>query len=163
MDVDTLKKAGSMPVVPEITHDNKNRIVQQVQIEAEPEEKKEKSDVTLRSGRFKASVFTGKIKGAVVNMPLKAAKVKSSKNEIEFDTSTDQFRVVKKTIESANKRMIGASSMFQYSIHESTKQIMIRVVDKETNELLLEIPPEKALDAIAKMWELAGIFIDEKR
>jgi flagellar protein FlaG len=40
---------------------------------------------------------------------------------------------------------------------------MIKVIDRETKELLLEIPPEKALDAIAKMWELAGIFVDERR
>ena len=164
MDVDTLKAAGPVPAMPEAAHEIKLRAEQPAEPKAEiKKDKREKPDVTLRSGKFKASSFTGRIKGALVNVPLKAAKVTSSKNAIEFDSETDQFRVVKKTIESANKRMVGASSMFQYSIHERTKQIMIRVIDKETKELLLEIPPEKALDAIAKMWELAGIFIDEKR
>ena len=153
MDVDTLKATAVMPVIPEIAHE--------ANIKAEP--KHERPDITIRSGRFKGSVTSGRIKGAVVNVPQKAKSSTVSVDKYEFDKETEQFRVVKKTIEHANRRMVGANSMFQYSIHDKTKQIMIRVVDKETNELILEIPPEKALDAIAKMWELAGIFIDEKR
>jgi flagellar protein FlaG len=76
---------------------------------------------------------------------------------------SDQFKVITRKIEQANRRMVGANTMFQYGIHEATNQIMVKVMDKETNELLLEIPPEKVLDAIAKMWELAGLFVDEKR
>ncbi|HBM74934.1 MAG TPA: flagellar biosynthesis protein FlaG, partial [Clostridiaceae bacterium] len=26
-----------------------------------------------------------------------------------------------------------------------------------------EIPPEKILDMVAKLWEIAGIFVDERR
>jgi len=161
MDVDTLKSTGNIPVLTEVSYESKIKAEQPA--EQKTDVKKEKADHTIRSGKFKSSSFTGKIRGALISMPSKAAKVTSSKNAIEFDAEADQFKVVKKTIESANKRMVGGSSMFQYSIHDKTKQIMIRVVDKETNELLLEIPPEKALDAIAKMWELAGIFVDEKR
>jgi len=29
--------------------------------------------------------------------------------------------------------------------------------------MIREIPPEKILDLVAKMWEMAGILIDEKR
>jgi len=163
MEVDTLKKTGAASglTIPEITQENKSRQARPAEVDTE--DKHEKSDMSVRSGRQRTAVVSGKIKGAVINAPLKAKNIVINKNAIEFDRETEQFRIVKKTIESANKRMIGGSSMFQYSIHDQTKQIMIRVVDKETNELLLEIPPEKALDAIAKMWELAGIFVDEKR
>ena len=39
----------------------------------------------------------------------------------------------------------------------------IKIVDKQTKEVLKEFPPEKTLDMIAKVWELAGILVDEKR
>ena len=39
---------------------------------------------------------------------------------------------------------------------------MIQIRDKDTKELIKEVPPEKTLDMIAKAWELAGILVDEK-
>ena len=35
--------------------------------------------------------------------------------------------------------------------------------EKETKEVIKELPPEKTLDMIAKAWELAGLLVDEKR
>jgi flagellar protein FlaG len=66
-------------------------------------------------------------------------------------------------IEKANKALEGATSSFEFSIHEQTKQIMIKVIDKETKEVIREFPPEKILDMVAKLWEVAGILVDERR
>jgi len=41
--------------------------------------------------------------------------------------------------------------------------VTIKVFDKETEEIIREIPPEKTLEMIEKMWELAGLLVDEKR
>ncbi len=41
-------------------------------------------------------------------------------------------------------------------------RVTIKVVDKQTKEILKEYPPEKTLDMIAKVWELAGLLVDEK-
>jgi len=43
----------------------------------------------------------------------------------------------------------------QFSIHEETKEIMVKVLDTDTEEVIREIPPEKILDMVAKIWELA--------
>ncbi|HHY78507.1 MAG TPA: flagellar protein FlaG, partial [Clostridiales bacterium] len=56
-----------------------------------------------------------------------------------------------------------ATCRFEYSIHEATKQIMVKVIDKETDEVIREIPPEKILNMVAKMWEIAGLIVDERR
>ncbi len=72
-------------------------------------------------------------------------------------------RVVIDAIEKANKAILGANTKFEFSIHEKTKEIMVKVVDAETHELIREIPPEKILDMVAKMWEMAGIIVDERR
>ncbi len=66
-------------------------------------------------------------------------------------------------IERANKAINGANKSFEYSIHEATKQIIVKVIDKDTNEVIREIPSEKILDMVAKMWELNGLFVDERR
>jgi len=37
---------------------------------------------------------------------------------------------------------------------------MVQVINNETQEVVREIPPQKILDMVAKMWELAGIIVD---
>ena len=49
-----------------------------------------------------------------------------------------------------------------FGVHEKTNRIMIKILDKDTKEILKEFPPEKTLDMIASIWEMAGILVDEK-
>ncbi len=69
---------------------------------------------------------------------------------------------IMQAVKRANKALEGTNRRFEYSIHEQTNTIMIKVIDTETNEVIREIPPEKILDLIAKLWELAGIIVDER-
>jgi len=72
-----------------------------------------------------------------------------------------QNEQIRKAVEQINKKMENSSAVFGY--HEATNRITIKIVDKETKEVIKEFPPEKTLDMIAKAWELAGILVDEKR
>ena len=72
-------------------------------------------------------------------------------------------KVVMQAIERANNAISIANKKFEYSIHEKTNEIMVKVIDTETNEVIREIPPEKILDMVAKMWEMAGLLVDERR
>lgn len=81
-----------------------------------------------------------------------------SKYELSFDESAWI-----EMIERANRAITGATCNFEYSIHEKTKEIMVKVIDRETKEVIREIPPEKILDLVAKLWEIAGILVDERR
>ena len=51
----------------------------------------------------------------------------------------------------------------EFGIHDATNRVTIKIVDKDTQEVIREVPPEKTLDMIAKVWELAGLLVDEKR
>ena len=55
------------------------------------------------------------------------------------------------------------NSVAQFGIHEETNHLTIKIVDKETRKVIKELPPEKTLDMIAKVWEMAGLLVDEKR
>ena len=50
-----------------------------------------------------------------------------------------------------------------FGSHVATNRVTIKVIDKSTKEVLREFPPEQTLDMIAKVWELAGIMVDERR
>jgi len=49
-----------------------------------------------------------------------------------------------------------------FSVHETTGRTVVRVVDKETEKLIREIPPEEFLNLAAKLEEMVGIIFDEK-
>lgn len=68
---------------------------------------------------------------------------------------------IKKAVERLNKNMAHSEAVF--GIHDDTNRVMIKIIDRDTKEVIKELPPEKTLDMIAKVWELAGIMVDEKR
>ena len=49
-----------------------------------------------------------------------------------------------------------------FGIHDATNRVTIKIVDKDTKKVLKEYPPEKTLDMIAKVWEMAGLLVDKK-
>jgi flagellar protein FlaG len=69
------------------------------------------------------------------------------------------------TIKQALQELTKKRANFQseFGIHEKTNRITVKIVDKDTKEVIKELPPEKMLDMIAKVWEYAGLFVDEKR
>ncbi|SDX28466.1 flagellar protein FlaG [Paenibacillus sp. CF384] len=67
-----------------------------------------------------------------------------------------------KAIDRAIKALEGPSTTFEMKMHEATKTITVKVINKDTGEIIREIPPEKTLDLVAKMMEFAGILIDER-
>ena len=68
---------------------------------------------------------------------------------------------IKKAVEDINKKMSNSEALF--GIHEETQRVTIKIVDKQTKEVIKELPPEKTLDMIAKVWEMAGLMVDERR
>lgn len=68
---------------------------------------------------------------------------------------------LKKRIGDLNRQL--NSTECQYGVDEATQRVTLKIVDKETKEVIKEFPPEKTLKMIAKVWEIAGLLVDEKR
>lgn len=68
---------------------------------------------------------------------------------------------IRKAVETMNRKMSNSEAVFGF--HEDTNRVTIKIVDKSTKEVIKELPPEKTLDMIARVWEMAGILIDERR
>ena len=66
-------------------------------------------------------------------------------------------------ISRANNKLKMHKTRCEFSYHEETRRVSIKVLDKDTEEVIREIPPEESLEMLEKMWELAGILIDERR
>lgn len=76
------------------------------------------------------------------------------------EEKTSKSTQLKKAVSDLNKQMPNSEAIF--GIHEETNRVTIKIVDKSTKEVIKEYPPEETLDMIAKVWEIAGILVDEK-
>ncbi len=70
-------------------------------------------------------------------------------------------RQLQEAVEKLKKNMM-AQTEAVFGIHEGTNRVMIKIVDKESKDVVKEYPPEETLDMIQKVWEMAGILVDEK-
>lgn len=85
----------------------------------------------------------------------KAGEMKGKKDPTE--------KQIKAALEQANHQAKMKQTACEFTYDEDTKRISITVKDKDTDEIIREIPGEETLEMISKMWELAGILIDERR
>lgn len=98
-----------------------------------------------------------------------AAVEKSAKSQRDGSKDGDERqegqatqKQIRDAVSQANSKMKTVRTGCEFSYHEATKRVSIKVIDKDTKEVIREIPPEKSLKMVEKMWELAGILVDEK-
>lgn len=87
----------------------------------------------------------------------------TKKAEVQGESASTTNVQLMKAIDHAIKALQGSETILDFSIHEETKQIMVKVLEKESGKVIREIPNHKILDMVAKLWEMAGIMIDERR
>ncbi|MFG6327206.1 MAG: flagellar protein FlaG [Lachnospiraceae bacterium] len=80
---------------------------------------------------------------------------KTREQNVELDN-----KKVQNAVADLNKKM--NNTFCQYGIHEGTGRVTIKILDKETKDVIKEFPAEETLDLIEKVWELAGIMVDKK-
>ena len=104
----------------------------------------------------------------------KKVVVKESNLETKRDTSkaVEQSKekreevagkLMKEVVDATNEALKMNRTSLHMKYHEDVNRVSIKIVDDETDEVIKEIPPEKTLDMIAKVMDLAGILVDEKR
>ena len=134
-----------------------NSISAQQVVQAQPRPEVQAAEV--------ADIEIQEISQDVVPAPEKAAKngengteAQGKKSEAEIEAENERIR---KAVGDLNKKL-DANTEAVFGVHEKTNRVTIKMVDKDTKKVIKEFPPDKTLDMIAKVWELAGIMVDEK-
>ncbi len=82
--------------------------------------------------------------------------------EVADEQNDKKNEKISKAIANINQKMT-ANTEAVFGFHEKTNRVTIKIVDRNTKEVVKEFPPDKTLDMIAKAWELAGIMVDERK
>jgi flagellar protein FlaG len=69
---------------------------------------------------------------------------------------------VEKATEKLNRLLGLFEKRMKFEIHEDSNRIMVKIIDKKTDEVLNEIPPEKILDMLSSFSDYVGLILDKK-
>jgi flagellar protein FlaG len=91
---------------------------------------------------------------------------KTVDNKLSNSENTNEKGVnkkdVKKAVDKINKLMEDTPTHLKYEVYGKFKDIMVSIVDSNTDKVIKEIPPKSIVDMVDKLCELAGIFLDKK-
>lgn len=88
------------------------------------------------------------------------AKGAENKEQLEEENVTSK---IKAAVDKVNQKIVPSKTRCEFSYHEETNRISIKVIDQATEETIKEIPAEETLDMLARIWEFSGLLVDERR
>ena len=135
--------------------------VQSVQVAKTAQVQVERPTAEFTDGTAKEAAAAVGNKTIVVDSAGKTESGEDSGYSSQQQNNEATNEQIRKAVEDVNKKMTNSEVLF--GIHEGTNRLTIKVVDKTTKETIKEFPPEKTLDMIAKLWEVAGLMVDERR
>lgn len=83
-------------------------------------------------------------------------------NKVLEENKEISIEQIEDSVNKLNEKLKSEETYVEYSVHEKFGDIMIKIVSKDTKEVLLEVPPKKLLDFVARMCENTGMFVDKK-
>jgi len=79
--------------------------------------------------------------------------------ELDSDIKEDQL---KNAVEKANQKFTSENTRLEYSYHKKSGCYVIKIINKETDETIKQIPPQKLIDYMEGLMEYIGLHIDQK-
>ena len=95
-------------------------------------------------------------RGEKIHQPVKTETVQPEK------ISADPEQV-KRAVEELNKLSGNFNEKVQFSLDDKTNRVIIKVMDRDTNEVISEIPGKYSIRLLEHFREYMGLFIDESR
>lgn len=87
---------------------------------------------------------------------------KENRNNNKSENKVLDKKEVEKALEIVNDTLEMMDKKLSFQLHEGTNRTLVKVTNRETEEVIREIPPEEILDLVAKMTELVGIMMDKR-
>ena len=98
------------------------------------------------------------------NMSEQSEQTASQITENQQATDEQLDKKLKDAISIANNKLKLSQPLTrcEFTYHEDVNRVSIKLIDKDTKEVVKEIPPEKKIKMIEKLWEITGLLVDEK-
>lgn len=78
------------------------------------------------------------------------------------ETQQDVAQEVRQATEQLNQIMDTFDKGLRFRIHKESERSYVQVVNKRTDEVIREWPPEELLDVIARLHDVIGMLVDRE-
>jgi flagellar protein FlaG len=89
-------------------------------------------------------------------------KMTASNVEQMADNTDETKAKVQEAVRKMNEMLEVNQSTSKFMYHEGLERYYVTVVNRDTEEVVKEIPPKKLLDAFYEMQKMLGMIVDEK-
>lgn len=96
------------------------------------------------------------------NVRLDQSKVSNAETDNNQEGKSFSEKDFKEAVDVLNKILEKNKTHVEYERHEVFNDMMLKIIDDETGEVINEVPPKKILDMVAKLCELVGLVVDKK-
>ena len=79
-----------------------------------------------------------------------------------FQKETRSAEEIHKDLEMINEQLKSSNSSIQFSIDDKSNEIIVRIVDRDTGEVIRQIPPESIVRPRDSMRDMSGLFVEKK-
>ena len=111
------------------------------------------TSVRIQAASTSPGSASGEITQSTTVVDVKTVDENALKLESNQKLSLD---AVKEAVKSGNTMLQSASSSLSFEIDSATKQVVVKIVDSKTGELVRQIPTVEMLDFMRRMKELEG-------
>jgi flagellar protein FlaG len=70
---------------------------------------------------------------------------------------------LEESIEKLNSTAEAFNVSLKFSVDDRTDRIVVKVIERKTERVIREIPPEQVLNMVAQIQDLIGVFVDSRR
>jgi flagellar protein FlaG len=76
--------------------------------------------------------------------------------------SAEQVSAMVEDLQTSLEMLQQKHTQLNFSVHEKTDRVMVRITDQSSGDVIREIPSEEFLDMAAKLQEMVGLMFDAK-
>jgi flagellar protein FlaG len=87
---------------------------------------------------------------------------KQASIKTETVTPVPSLMSMKQVVESINKQLQPTAGNIEFSVDHDSGKVVIKIVDKKTETVLMQIPSEQALEIAKYIGKFQGLLIKEK-
>ena len=100
--------------------------------------------------------------GHVAEIQVKEGVPKKTSDANTASRKREEAKLLQDVLEVAKQHFHASDIGLNFTVHEATGRIIVSVTDKETGDVIREIPQEEVLNLMAKLDEMMGIIFDKK-
>ena len=69
---------------------------------------------------------------------------------------------IHKDLEMINEQLKSSNSSIQFSVDDKSNDVIVRIVDRDSGEVIRQIPPESIVRLRDSMKDMSGLFVEKK-